>query len=193
MKTEARIVETPSVAPGDILAFWFQETPSELWFQADAAFDAVVRSRFETVWDAAREGRYAAWEETAEGALALILIFDQFPRNMFRGTEKAFATDALARGVAERAIARGFDREASPVERPFFYLPLMHSEDLADQDLCVRLTRERLGEGHYSYPYALRHRDAIARFGRFPARNRALGRTSSEAEAAFLAGKPIGF
>src|SRR5512146_1095826 len=107
--------------PSDILEFWFSEIPAERWFRADPAFDSQLRSRFLALWQSAHEGGLADWEGTKDGALALILLFDQFPRNMFRGTADAFSTDAEARAIANRAIAKGFDREASEAERPFFY------------------------------------------------------------------------
>jgi len=180
-------------SPREILDFWFKETPPERWFAADAAFDATLRGRFEESWRSAREGAFQSWNATMEGALALILLFDQFPRNMFRGRSDAFSTDAMAREIAREAVAKGFDVEAPAGVRSFFYLPFMHSEDSRDQDVCVRLTRERLGETHFSYPFALRHRDAIARFGRFPARNAALGRANTSEEKQFLETNPAGF
>jgi uncharacterized protein (DUF924 family) len=123
----------------------------------------------------------------------LIVLLDQFPRNMFRGSAAAFSTDGLAQIAAREAIARGFDVEAPVSVRSFFYLPLMHSEDLLDQQESVRLTRARLGEKHYSFPFALRHCEAITRFGRFPARNTALGRESTPEEIEFLKANPNGF
>ncbi len=179
--------------PKEILDFWLKETPQHRWFATDAGLDAAIQARFEETWRACREGACDLWPATMEGALALIILTDQFPRNMFRGTADAFLTDAKARETAHHAIARGFDLEAPMSVRNFFYLPLMHSEDLKDQDECVRLTGERLGEAHYSYPFSRRHRDGIARFGRFPARNAALGRDSTPEEIAFLKTNPIGF
>jgi len=180
-------------APRDILDFWFKELSEESWFKADPALDALIRERFEETWRAACAGALRDWRESKEGALAYVILLDQFPRNMFRGSAEAYATDELARDAARHAIARGFDLELPPAVRSFLYLPLTHSEDLADQEACVRLTGERLGEGHSSYPFALRHRDAIARFGRFPARNSALGRQSTPEEIEFLHENPIGF
>jgi uncharacterized protein (DUF924 family) len=180
-------------SPREILDFWFKETPPERHFAADPAFDAMVRQRFEETWRAARSGTFASWTGTMEGALALILLLDQFPRNMFRGTDEAFATDAMAQEAAREAIARGFDVEAPLGIRSFFYLPLMHAEDLRHQEECVRLTRARLGEDHFSYPYALRHRDTVARFRRFPARNATLGRSGTAEEIEFLKANPNGF
>jgi uncharacterized protein (DUF924 family) len=179
--------------PRDVLDFWFKETKPEAWFKSDPAFDAAIKARFEETWRAARDGQLASWEESKDGALALLLVLDQFPRNMFRGQADSFATDQRARGVAERALARGYDLEAPVPVRNFFYLPFMHSEDLADQERSVALARERLGETHFSYPFALNHRAVIERFGRFPARNRALGRATTPEEAAFLQANPAGF
>jgi uncharacterized protein (DUF924 family) len=177
----------------EILDFWFRETPPERRFASDPAFDAMVRQRFEETWRAACNGAFAPWTDTMDGALALILLLDQFPRNMFRGSPEAFVADAMAQAAAREAIARGFDVEAPIGIRCFFYLPLMHSEDLLDQEECVRLTRARLGEGHFSYPYAIRHRDTIAHFGRFPARNAPLSRPDTSEEIEFLKANPNGF
>jgi uncharacterized protein (DUF924 family) len=177
----------------EVLDFWFKETPQEKWFATDPAFDSEIRRRFESVWHLGVSGELADWEQQPNGALALILLLDQFPRNMFRGTAEAFASDAMAREVAKRAVAQKRDLEVPEGIRSFFYLPLTHSEALADQEASVRLTKERLGEKHFSYPYALAHKAAIERFGRFPARNAALGRTSTSEELAFLKTNPRGF
>jgi uncharacterized protein (DUF924 family) len=176
----------------EVLDFWFDETPRESWFKLDPAFDALVRSRFESLWRAAAAGSLESWENDASGSLALVIVLDQFPRNMFRGRAEAYATDALACAVAKRAIERGYDLKTPAGQRSFFYLPFMHSEDIADQETCVRVTRERLGETHYSYPFAVKHRDVIERFGRFPARNRALARSNTPEESHFLALNPSG-
>jgi uncharacterized protein (DUF924 family) len=181
------------IGPRDVLDFWFKQTPSEKWFTVDPAFDAEIRSRFEATWRRGCAGELEHWEDEPNGALALIVLFDQFPRNMFRGQGEAFASDARARDIARRAIARKRDLEVPETLRSFLYLPLMHSEHLADQEDCVRLTRERLGEKHFSYPYALSHKEAVERFGRFPARNKALGRASTAAEQDFLNRNPRGF
>ena len=179
--------------PKEVLDFWFKETPQEKWFATDPALDSEIRRRFESLWRRGVSGDLAEWEEQPNGPLALILLFDQFPRNMFRGTAEAFASDALARDVAKRAVAQKRDLEVPEGIRGFFYLPLTHSEELADQEASVRLTKERLGEKHFSYPFALAHKAAIERFGRFPARNAALGRTSTSEELAFLKTNPRGF
>ena len=179
---------TVRVAAADIVSFWGEAGPDK-WFEQDEGFDQAIRFRFLPTYEAAANGELAAWEESVEGALALILLLDQFPRNMFRGNARAFATDALARAVADRALARGFDQATEPAMRPFFYLPFMHSEALIDQDRCVPLY-EALGDGE-QLRYAREHRDVIQRFGRFPHRNRALDRETTPAEQAFL--NPAGF
>jgi uncharacterized protein (DUF924 family) len=156
-------------------------------------FDAKVRERFEDLWRAGKSGRLSDWEESADGALALVILFDQFPRNMFRGTAEAFSTDALALGVAKRAVARGLDAQVGEARRSFFYMPFMHSENLEDQEECLRLFRAQSASEMAENSFAVRHRDAIARFGRFPARNKALGRETTDEEAEFLREKPSGF
>ncbi|MCC6949606.1 MAG: DUF924 family protein [Bradyrhizobiaceae bacterium] len=170
-------------SPADVIAFW-RAAGKDRWFEANADFDVEVRERFLATHEAAVAGKLADWEASPESALALLLLLDQFPRNMFRGTPRAFATDAQAREVAQRALARGFDRQADPELRGFFYLPFMHSEELADQEICLRLYRE-LGDAN-GIKYAEIHHDAIRRFGRFPHRNKILGRESSDDEIAYL-------
>jgi uncharacterized protein (DUF924 family) len=169
--------------PREVLRFW-QEAGPERWFRRDDDFDARFRERFGTAHEAAAAGRLFSWEETPEGALALVLLLDQFPRNAFRGTPRMYATDALARNAARAAIAAGHDLRVDAQLRPFFYLPLMHSEDLPDLERCVALNQE-LGGEHLRF--ARHHRDIVARFGRFPHRNALLGRRSSQDEEAFLA------
>ena len=181
------------IGPRDVLDFWFKQTPSAKWFATDPELDKNIRSRFEASWREGCAGGLAGWEDEPNGALALIILFDQFPRNMFRGTAEAFASDSRARDIAKRAIAQRKDLETPASLRSFFYLPLTHSEHPADQEACVQLTKERLGEDHSTFPYALRHKAAIERFGRFPARNAALGRASTDAEKDFLKHNPSGF
>jgi uncharacterized protein (DUF924 family) len=177
---------TDAVAtPDAVLAFW-RDAGSERWFKADAVFDAEIRQRFLATHAAAAAGQLASWEESAAGGLALLLALDQFPRNLFRGMARAFATDVRARQVAERAIERGFDREFQPPLRNFFYLPYMHSEELADQERSVAYMRA-IGDDNGS-KFAEIHRDVIRRFGRFPHRNEALGRASTSEEIAYLKG-----
>src|SRR5262249_4458344 len=158
--------------------FWREAGPNQ-WFADDPAFDLAVRSRFFAIREAAARGGLADWEHSAEGALALVLLFDQFPRNMFRGDARVFATDAMARAVADRALVRGYDQATDSTMRPFFYLPFMHSEALVDQDRCIRLY-EALGDAD-QLRYAIEHREVIEKFGRFPRRNRALGRETTRA------------
>jgi uncharacterized protein (DUF924 family) len=171
------------VTPGDVLAFWRAAGPDK-WFEKDDAFDGEIRERFLDAYTAAAAGRLAAWEEEAEGALALVIVVDQFPRNMFRGDARTYAADPLARAVADRAIARGFDKLYAPPERGFFYLPFTHSENLADQERCVALNRAAADEE--GVKWAEVHADIIRRFGRFPHRNKALGRATTAEEQAFL-------
>lgn len=175
-------------SPSEVLQFWFEEVPPEKRFQTDENVDRVIRDRFSALRDAALAGALESWEEEAESALVLLILMDQFSRNLFRGDERAFAADASARGIADRSIARGFDRAVSEKKRPFFYLPFMHSEDLVDQDRCVALFRENLPNAEQGLYHAGKHREVIARFGRFPHRNEAMGRPATEEEAAFLAG-----
>lgn len=177
----------------EVVGFWFHPETKPLWFKGGADFDARVRRVLGPALAAAARGDLAPWEGDAEGALALVLLFDQAPRNIFRGTARAFAHDGAARRVARAALARGFDlATADPDRRAFLYLPFEHSEELADQDLAVRLFRERIGEGEY-LRYAEAHREVIRRFGRFPHRNAALGRASTAAERAYLAEPGAGF
>jgi uncharacterized protein (DUF924 family) len=186
----------------EVLAFWFG-TPSDPWFgqfrpewfRKDAAFDDEVRRRFSSLHQALTEGQHRDWLLAPRSALGCVIVLDQFSRNMFRGDARAFAQDALARRAADEAIRRGFDAEVAPVERTFFYLPFMHSEELADQDRSVALFGALAGGdvNSSSVDYARRHRDIIARFGRFPHRNAALGRPSTPEELTFLSEPGSGF
>lgn len=168
----------------DVLDFWWS-AGAQKWFSSDDAFDAECRDRFLGGIAAARAGDLDNWAETAHGALALILLLDQFPRNVFRGSAGAFASDAKAVAVAEQAISAGFDRAFPKEARIFFYLPFEHAEDMALQERAVDLCRG-LGDMQF-YHFALIHMDVIRRFGRFPHRNETLGRQSTDAEKAFLA------
>jgi len=165
------------------IAFWRAAGPTK-WFNKDAGFDRDITARFLAVHEAAAAGTLANWETTPAGALALLLLLDQFPRNMFRGSARAFASDPQALAVAERAIARGFDTAAASGERIFFYLPFMHSENLADQERSRALVRELRDDEQEKY--AEIHADIIRRFGRFPHRNAVLGRATTPEEQAFL-------
>jgi uncharacterized protein (DUF924 family) len=169
--------------PSDVLTFWREAGPDR-WYDRDEVFDAAIRTRFLSTYEAAAAGELSHWETTADGALALVIVLDQFPRNMFRNDPRAYATDPLARAVADRAIARGLDQQADTGERSFFYLPFEHSEQIADQARCIALHRA-LGDAD-SLKWAELHADIIARFGRFPHRNAVLGRATTPDEQAFL-------
>lgn len=184
--------------PEDVLQFWFGDSLAERapkWFVRDAAFDAEIRQRFLPDLERAARGEYEAWEATPRGRLALVILLDQFSRNLFRGDPASFAQDARARELVERGLAEAVDLALEPVEAAFFYMPLEHSESKEDQTLSVekfgdlrRRARndeeKRILESFYDY--ALRHRDIVERFGRFPHRNAVLGRATTEEEAAFL-------
>jgi uncharacterized protein (DUF924 family) len=168
----------------DVLGFWFGELRPEQWFKKDAALDQEITRRFGDLHRTLARGVPADWLATARGALAAVIVLDQFPRNMFRGGAAAFATDGLALSVAEAAIARGLDARLGVAERKFLYLPFEHCEDAAAQARSVQLY-EALGDKD-ALDYALRHKSIIDRFQRFPHRNAALGRTSTAEELAFL-------
>lgn len=172
--------------PQDVLDFWFSEEAEKRWFNSTPSFDARILQLFEDTATELARGPFPhpIWEETPEASLALIIALDQFPRNMFRDTRKAFAWDAQALGAAERMVAKGWDMELPKARRSFVYMPFMHAEDLAAQERCVELTEPLPGTTH---KHAVAHRDVIAKFGRFPHRNAVLGRESTEAEKAFLA------
>ena len=181
-----------------VLEFWFGKEDSPefgvrqaKWFEADAEFDALVTEKFGADYEAAVAGEYDWLTDSARGCLALVVLLDQFPRNMFRGTARAFEADDKARTIARVAIEDGFDQALPPVFRSFFYLPFEHSEDLADQELSVLLF-ETLDDMN-SLRYAVSHRDVIARFGRFPHRNLQLGRENTPEESAFLSEPGSGF
>ena len=170
-------------SPAEVLEFWRAAGPKR-WFAKDDTFDAEIRARFLPTYEAAVAGRLADWKATPDGALALSIVLDQFPRNMFRDSARAFAADASARTVADRAIAQGFDQSVPAAERIFFYLPFEHSEGLADQERCVALVRA-IGNADL-LRWAELHADIIRRFGRFPHRNAVLGRMTTPAEKAYL-------
>lgn len=169
--------------PQDVLHFWREAGPAK-WYARDDRFDDALRLRFEPTHHAAARGEYADWAETAEGALALLILLDQLPRNLYRGSAHAFATDPMARAVARKAVRRGFDQQVEDQIRQFFYMPFEHSEDVADQALAVELFAA-LGDEDSS-KWARLHQDIIVRFGRFPHRNRCLGRETTPVERAFL-------
>jgi uncharacterized protein (DUF924 family) len=172
------------IDPHSILHYWFNPPVNRQWFSASVQLDVEIRTRFEPTWQQAVAGGLAGWRETAEGCLALVILFDQFPLNMYRGEAKSFASEALAREVARTAIAQGVDRQLGPAQRSFLYMPFMHSESLSDQDYSVRLYAQAgLAD---NLAFARHHRGIIERFGRFPHRNAILGRVSSAEEQAYL-------
>ena len=174
-----------TTVPADVLDFWFAPTAREHWFNSTPEFDAAIRTRFETTWQQARDERLEAWEESPDGALALVIVLDQLPLNMYRNDAVCYSTEAQSRAVATRAIARGFDRQLPRDRLAFMYLPFMHSESLADQDRSVELFEQAGLDGNLEF--ARHHRDIVARFGRFPHRNRLLGRDSTPEELDWLA------
>jgi uncharacterized protein (DUF924 family) len=177
-----------------VLEFWLAPANRALWFKKETAFDDEVRRRFEDVHERAAAGRLAQWQNAPEGTLALLLCLDQFPHNMYRGTPRAFATDAKARAVADWAVDRGFDLQfKDEQERLFFYLPFEHSEDMDDQHRAVELIRQRCAGDPEILRYAILHRDVIEKFGRFPHRNAILGRRNTPDEDAYLAQPGAGF
>ena len=169
----------------EVLRFWFKEHPKQ-WFAKNADFDAEIRTRFLAQHEAAAAGLLAHWADEPRSCLALVIVLDQFPRNLFRGEARAFATDAQARAAARVILERGWNKAMTRDEQLFAYLPFEHSESLADQDLSCELMKDFEAELLH---YALRHREIIQRFGRFPHRNAALGRQSTPAELEFL-GQP---
>ncbi|HWM80702.1 MAG TPA: DUF924 family protein [Pseudolabrys sp.] len=173
------------VSADDIVSFWKAAGPQR-WFEKDETFDQQLRDRFLATHEAAAEGQRADWEKSVDGTLALLLLLDQFPRNMFRNSARAFATDPQALALAKRALGRSFDARIDPQLRTFFYLPFMHSEDMVEQERCVALYRAASDAN--GLKWAQLHADIIERFGRFPHRNAVLGRETTAEEQAFLDG-----
>ncbi len=173
--------------PEDVLAYWLDELSPSDWYRSDEALDQAIRDRFLSDWQEAVAGARSHWLSNPAGTLAYIILLDQFPRNMFRGSGRAFASDKAALAAAKCAIRKGWDLCIEEPARQFFYLPLMHSENLCDQDRCVRLMLTRMPKtGAANLLHARAHREVIRRFGRFPFRNEALGRPDTAAEAAFI-------
>jgi uncharacterized protein (DUF924 family) len=183
--------------PREILQFWFSDRARPLWFEKDSGFDADINARFGPLVHQAQMGAFADWRSSPDGALALLLLIDQFARNIHRGQAKAYLADPLAREIAAEAVARGFDRRYPFPDRVFFYLPFEHCETLANQDRYFALITDCLREfGQVAAEYqeaSRQHRDIIRRFGRFPHRNAALGRKTTEEEAEFLKGPNSSF
>lgn len=183
------MTDARAVKPADILAFW-REAGYDRWYKKDGAFDDEVRRRFLGLWQEAAAGKLSSWEASDDGALALVIVLDQFPRNMFRGDVRTYASDALACEVAGRAIGRGADARIDPLLLEFLYMPFMHSEHLPDQLRCVELFRKSGNANNLKY--AEDHADIVRRFGRFPHRNPVLGRATTPEEQAFLDGGGFG-
>lgn len=176
MKNPARIEE--------VLKFWFDDLSPDDWFESDEAVDSHIRERFQELHEALREQVPETWRSSARGCLAAVIVLDQFPRNMYRGTSRAFAADGAARSLAKEALMRGFDRELSIDERKFLYLPFEHSENPAEQARSIELFGTL--ESELDLDYARRHKEIIDRFGRFPHRNAVLGRISTPEEIEFI-------
>ncbi|MGH6726977.1 MAG: DUF924 family protein [Pseudolabrys sp.] len=174
---------SPLPSAADVVSFW-RAAGADRWYKKDAAFDEEIRARFLKLYEAAAAGRFAGWEQDVEGALALLILLDQFPRNMFRGSPRAFACDGQARAITAGAIVRGFDSQVEPALRQFFYVPFEHSEDLADQQRGIALYKAA-GDAE-GLKWAGLHAGIIRRFGRFPHRNLALGRVTTPEEQKFL-------
>ncbi|KAA2317374.1 DUF924 domain-containing protein [Pseudooceanicola sediminis] len=175
------------IAPEEVLSFWLDEVGPEGWYTGGDEIDQTIRDRFGAAWQNACDGAYGLWLTYPSGALAYIILMDQFPRNMFRGEGKAFKSDAVALAAAKMAIRHGWDMRINEPARQFFYLPLMHSENLCDQDRCIRLMVDRMPEtGGSNMLHAQAHREVIRKFGRFPYRNEALDRAFTAPEAAYI-------
>jgi len=172
------------VTPSEVRDFWLSDATRKKWFVKDPDFDREIVERFGETYEAARRGDLAQWMDRPEDAVALLIVLDQFSRNMFRGSPRAFESDGMAQGYARAALGRGYDREMDADTREIFYRVFTHSEALADQELGVALFTE-LGDAG-SLRFAIAHRDIIARFGRFPHRNAVLGRETTPEEAEFL-------
>ena len=175
------------LTPKDILDFWYAEEMRSKWFASTPQLDAAIKEKYAPVWEAALRGELDAWLDTPEGCLALAIILDQFPLNMFRATAKSFSSEQQGIAVGKHAIQHGYDKLLDRAQVAFLYIPLMHSENLADQDLCVQLFAA--AELENNLRFAQHHREIVRRFGRFPHRNAILGRPSTAEELTYLASK----
>ena len=171
----------------DILAFWFSEPVSKLWFNSTPEFDLDIRQMYESVYLDAKNGNLDRWMESATGCLALIIVLDQFPLNMYRGNKESFAAEDKSLMVSKYAIERSFDKQLTDQQKSFLYMPLMHSEDIKDQNLSVELYEKSNLTNNIRF--ARHHRDIVKRFGRFPHRNDILGRQSTDEELEYLISK----
>ena len=174
-------------SPKDILDFWFTDEMRAKWFASTPPLDATIRDQYEHVWEAAMRGELGDWLGSADGCLAVVIILDQLPLNMFRGTTKSFSSEAKSREIALHAIDAGYDKQIDPTRLAFLYMPFMHSENLTDQDLSVQLFTAAGLENNRRF--AQHHREIVRRFGRFPHRNAILGRVSTAQELAYLDSK----
>ena len=181
------------VGPEEVLQFWLDEIGPKGWYDASDTLDATIRDKFQDTWQADCEGKFSLWLTYPSGALAYIILTDQFSRNMFRDTGKAFSSDKISLAAAKSAIDKGWDMRIDEPARQFFYMPLMHSENLCDQDRCVRLMCERMPETRANnLLHARAHREVIRKFGRFPFRNDALDRAGTASEREYIAGGGYG-
>lgn len=171
----------------EVLSFWIDEVGEQGWYREDAEVDGAIRRRFGPIWEDMAQGQHRDWLCGAQGALAYLLVTDQFSRNMHRGSALSFATDAKARSAAKLAVLKGWDLRISGSLRQFFYLPMMHSEILSDQEHCMRMFLTRMPKSDSNLRHARAHRQVIRDFGRFPYRNDALGRASTDHEQAWMA------
>ena len=178
---------TSRATPDEVLAFWFNEPISSHWFSSTPEIDALIRDKFESLWATASNNGLDEWREMVTGSLALVIILDQFPLNMYRGEAISFSTEALAVDVSLAAIKKGFDQQLDSQQKAFLYMPLMHSESMQHQALSVELYEKAGLESNARF--ARHHRDIIRRFGRFPHRNAILGRESSPDELEYLESK----
>lgn len=170
------------IEPSDIIHYWFSEKSKQFWFASTPSIDKEITFRYETVWEKAASGGLRSWGETADGSVALIIILDQFPLNMFRGKAKGFKTESMAVEVALNAIDNGFDEEMDNEKLLFLFMPLMHSENLGHQNLQVYLFEKY----NFNLEFSKHHRDLVKKFGRFPHRNEILGRMSTMEELDYL-------
>mgnify|MGYP003321326702 FL=1 len=182
LKVYSLIMNENPIEPSDIIDYWFSEKSKQFWFASTPSIDKEITSRYETVWEKAASGGLSSWGETADGSVALIIILDQFPLNMFRGKAKGFKTESMAVEVALNAIDNGFDEEMDNEKLLFLFMPLMHSENLAHQNLQVYLFEKY----NFNLEFSKHHRDLIKKFGRFPHRNEILGRMSTMEELDYL-------
>jgi uncharacterized protein (DUF924 family) len=173
--------------PQEILDFWFSDEVRKLWFNSTAEFDALLCERYQSLWEQASGGELDHWMQTGEGCLALVIILDQFPLNMFRGDAQSFASEAQSRDIAQTAIQHNFDQAMDVKKRAFLYMPYMHSEALVDQQRALELFDQPGLEGNLRFAH--HHHAIVEKYGRFPHRNKVLGRDSSVAETEYLNSK----